>query len=234
MNSSISTVDDAGRVAAILPIKSASASGVVAMLKLYYAKGTAAMVPHILLEEAGARYETELLDFSAGQQKDGAYLGVNPKARVPALETADGILTETPAILAYIAQAFPDADLAPRTPFGFAQAQAFNAYLSSTVHVNHAHKMRGHRWSDDPAAHESMRAKVASNMTECAEMIETHYFRGPWVLGARYSMCDPYLYVIARWLPGDGVAMERFKKITAHTEAMNARPAVQRILPHHS
>ncbi|MEP3276757.1 MAG: glutathione S-transferase family protein [Stappiaceae bacterium] len=204
------------------------------MLKLYYAKGTAAMVPHILLEEAGASYETELLDFSTGAQKEGAYLKLNPKARVPALETSEGILTETPAILAYIAQAFPDADLAPKSAFGFAQAQAFNSYLSSTVHVNHAHKMRGHRWSDDPAAHESMRAKVASNMTECAQMIEDHYFRGPWVLGEHYSICDAYLYVIARWLPGDGVSMDGFQKLVAHSEAMNQRPAVQRILPSHS
>ena len=54
---------------------------------------------------------------------------------MPALVTDRGVLTETPAMLAYIAQSFPQAKLAPDDPFAFAQAQSFNSYLCSTVHV---------------------------------------------------------------------------------------------------
>ena len=64
------------------------------------------------------------------------YLAINPKGRVPALVTDRGILTETPAILAFIAQSFPQAKLVPDDPFAFAQAQSFNSYLCSTVHIN--------------------------------------------------------------------------------------------------
>jgi hypothetical protein len=64
--------------------------------------------------------------------------------------TDRGILTESPAMLAFIAQSFPQARLAPfDDPFAFAQVQAFNSYLCSTLHVAHAHRMRGHRWADD-------------------------------------------------------------------------------------
>ena len=89
------------------------------------------------------------IDFEADEQRSSRYLAVNPKGRVPAMVTDRGILTETPAILAFIAQNFPQAGLAPLAdPFAFAQVQAFNSYLCSTVHVAHAHGKRGHRWAD--------------------------------------------------------------------------------------
>ena len=113
------------------------------MFKLYYAPGTCALASHIALEEAGAAYTTERLDFKNNQQNSAEYLKINPKGRVPALVTDRGVLTETPAMLAFIAQSFPQAKLAPSDAFAFAQAQSFNSYLCSTVHITHAHKRRG-------------------------------------------------------------------------------------------
>jgi len=204
------------------------------MFTLYYAKGTAALPVHIVLEEIGAPYDTVLIDFARGDQRAPGYLAVNPKGRVPALATPDGILTETPAILAYLAQLFPEKRLAPRDPFNFARAQSFNAYLAATVHVCHAHRHRGARWADDAAAHASMTAKVTQNMTDCAAMIETHYLDGPWVLGQDFSICDPYLYLIARWLPVDGCDLAAFPRIQAHFHAMQARPVTARIAALHA
>ncbi len=125
------------------------------MLKLFYATGTCALASHIALEEAGAEYETVRLDFRSNDQRKPEYLALNPKGRVPALVTDRGILTETPAILVFIAQTFPEAHLAPLDDaFVLAQVQAFNSYLCSTVHVAHAHRVRGYRWvdADDAAA----------------------------------------------------------------------------------
>lgn len=203
------------------------------MLKLYYAKGTAALPVHIALEEAGADYEVQLLDFGAKDHQQPEYLAINPKGRVPALVTDDGILTETPALLAYIGQRFAAANLIPQGQFDFARAQELNLYLCSTVHVAHAHRMRSARWSDDPAAHISMQAKVAQNMTECAAMIENTYLRGPWVMGDQYTVCDPYLLLVARWMKGDGVDESAFPKIREHRARMEARPAVQAVLKLH-
>ncbi|RLJ59218.1 glutathione S-transferase [Litoreibacter meonggei] len=203
------------------------------MLTLYYAKGTAALPVHIALEEAGAGYDLHLLEFANKDHLQPGYLAINPKGRVPALVTPDGVLTETPALLAYIGQVFGAAKLIPDTPFGFAQAQEFNLYLAATVHVAHAHKHRGARWSDDAASQEAMRAKVTQNMTECAALIEARYLQGPWVMGEQYTVCDPYLFLVARWLKGDGVDDSAFPKILAHRARMEARPAVQAVLKHH-
>jgi glutathione S-transferase len=204
------------------------------MLIFYYAKNSAAYAPHILLEDVEAEYESIKIDFAGGEQHSSPYLKINPKGRVPSLITDKGILTETPAILAYIAQTHPKHGMAPETPFEFAVAQAFNCYIASTVHVAHAHKHRGARWADDASAHEHMRAKVHQNMTECAAVIETHYLGGPWVLGNHYSMCDPYLALVTRWLGDDGVNIEKFPKIAAHNRAIGERPSMQTILRLHS
>ena len=201
------------------------------MLTFFYAPNTCSLASHIALEEAGAAYDARRLDFAAGEQRAADYLAVNPKARVPALATPRGVLTETPAILAFVAQSFPAAALAPLDdPFLFAELQAFNSYLCSTVHVAHAHKVRGARWADDPAAHEAMRRKVPETVGACFELIETAMLRGPWVMGDAYSIADPYLFTIAGWLEGDGVDIARFPKVDDHYRRMLDRPAVRRAM----
>src|ERR1044071_5364969 len=113
------------------------------MLKLFYAVGSCALASHIALEEAGAEYETVRLDFANGDQRKPDYLKINPKGRVPALVTDSGILTETPAILAYVAQVFPKAGLAPLAdPFAFARVQSFNSYLCSTRSEEHTSELQ--------------------------------------------------------------------------------------------
>ena len=200
-------------------------------MKLFYAPKTCALASHIALEEAGAAYEAIRLNFAEGAQRKPEYLAVNPKGRVPALVTDRGVITETPAILAFIAQSYPQARLAPLDDaFAFAGMQAFNSYLCSTVHVNHAHRLRGYRWSDDAAAIASMQKKAPQNMGDCFELIEHGMFKGPWVMGEAYSVADPYLYTIATWLEGDGVDATRFPKVQDHMRRMVERPAVKRVL----
>jgi len=200
------------------------------MLKLFYAPGSCALASHIALEEAGAAYEAVRMDLAAGDQRAADYLRINPKGRVPALVTERGILTETPAILAWVAQSFPDARLAPTDPFEFARAQAFNSYLCSTVHVAHAHGGRGTRWADDPVAIADMKRKVPETMAACFDLIEREMFEGPWVLGESYSICDPYLFTVSRWLDRDGVDIARFPNVADHRTRMAERPAVAKVL----
>jgi glutathione S-transferase len=201
------------------------------MMKLYYATGTCALASHIALEEAGAEYSTVKISFATHQQRSPEYLAINPKGRVPSLVTDRGVLTETPAMLAYIAQSFPQAKLAPiEDPFRFAELQAFNSYLCSTVHVAHAHRVRGTRWVDDAAAIDAMKKKVPETVTACFDLIESKMMKGPWVMGDTYTICDPYLFTIAGWLEGDGVDPARFPKVNAHRGHMSERPAVRKVL----
>ncbi|WP_284466158.1 glutathione S-transferase family protein [Diaphorobacter nitroreducens] len=200
-------------------------------LTLYFTPGTCAQAVRIALEEAQAPYTLVRVDFASQQQRSPEYLAVNPKGRVPALVTEHGTLTETPALLAYVAQRFADARLAPADPFGFARLQEFHSYLASTVHIAHAHRPRASRWADEPEAQAAMQRKVPANMTECFTLIERHYLGdGPWVLGEQYSVADGYLFTVAGWLKSDGVDIAQFPKVHAHSQRIAQRPAVQRAL----
>lgn len=191
------------------------------MLTLYYATNTCALASHIALEEAGAAFETRWVDFGAAEQTKPEYLKINPKGRVPALVTEHGVLTETPAILAYIAQRYPEAGVAPLDdPFAFAELQAFMSYLCATVHVAHAHRARGYRWADDPAAFEAMKKKVPQSVGACFALIEGGMLRGPWVMGDAYTIADPYLFTLARWMEIDGVDPNAFPRVLDHRDRM--------------
>src|SRR5260370_15343863 len=199
------------------------------MFKLYYAPGTCALATNIALEEAGALYEAVPVDCGAQTQRSPEYLAINPKGWVPALVTESGTLTETPGLLLFVAQRFPKAELAPLSdPFALAQVQEFNLYLCATAHVAHAHGRRGARWADDAAAIEAMKRKVPATMTECAELIESKFLQGPWVMGEQYTICDPYLFTIGSWLEGDGVDTTKLPRTVEHRRRMLARPAVQK------
>jgi glutathione S-transferase len=198
---------------------------------LYFAPHTCALASHIALEQAGADYQIKRIDFSKKEQRSPEYLRVNPKGRVPALVTTRGILTETPAILGFISQSFPEARLAPLDDaFALAQVQSFNSYLCSTVHVAHSHRMRGYRWTDDPAAIEAMKKKVPQSVGESFDLIENEMLQGPWVMGTVYSVCDIYLFTLAQWLEADGVDLGRLPKVADHRRRMSENPVVAKVI----
>jgi glutathione S-transferase len=201
------------------------------MLTLFYARHTCSLASHIALEDAGAAYALKRIDFGTTEQQSPEYLAINPKARVPALVTPRGVLTETPAMLAFIAQSFPESKLAPLDDaFAFAELQAFNSYLCATLHVAHAHRMRGYRWADDAAAIAAMQKKVPQSVGACFDLIEHHMLRGPWVMGESYTIADPYLFTIAQWLEADGVDPSRIPRVVGHRQRMCERPAVRKAI----
>jgi glutathione S-transferase len=199
------------------------------MFTLYYAPNTCSLASHISLEDAGATYELKRIDFSRTEQNSPSYMAINPKGRVPAMATPRGILTETPAMLAFIAQSFPQARLAPLDdPYAFAELQSFNSYLCSTLHVAHAHRMRGYRWADNPASFSDMQRKVPQSVGACYDLIESRMLRGPWVLGPTYTIADPYLFTLAQWLEDDGVDPSRIPRVIEHRSRMMEMPNVKK------
>lgn len=200
-------------------------------MQLYYSPGTIAIAVAITLEELGLPYEPVRLDFKAGEQGKPAYLALNPKGRVPTLVTDGGtLLTETGAILDYIAAATPEAGLVPEDPVQAAKMRSVMYYIASTMHVNHAHKMRGHRWANQTSSFEDMTAKVPQTMTDTATYFADHCLLGDFVMGDRFSLADPYAFIACNWLEGDGVKMAGFPTITAFLARMRARPSVQAVI----
>ncbi len=199
-------------------------------MELFYARGTVALAPMIVLHEADIPFTATRVDFSKAEQQSPEYLSRNPKGRVPALVTDQGILTETPAILPYIAGLNPAANLLPTDAFALAKMNEFTSYLASTAHVNHAHRMRGSRWATQQSSFDDMAAKVPQNMRDTYAYIQSECLRGPWVMGDQYTVADAYLFTVSAWLEGDSVDINEFPAIAAHSTAMKTRPAVQKAL----
>ena len=201
------------------------------MLKLFTAPGTVGLACEIALEESGADYKVVRLNFAENEQRKAEYLAVNPKSRVPALVCEQGVISETPAILGYIAESFPRAGLAPvGDAFAYAQMQAFNSYLCSWIHPAAAHRFRGYRWADDPVALKDMARKAPEVFAAAMALIEAEYLAGPCVLGEAFSTSDIYLYVVTSWLPRDGIDMAQFPRVADHFARMGERKAVRDVL----
>ncbi|KAF0677129.1 glutathione S-transferase family protein [Profundibacterium mesophilum] len=205
-------------------------------LTFFLARGTISVAPHIVLEELGLPYEPRWIDLRAGAQRGASYLEVNPKGRVPALSTPQGVLTETHAILVWLASTHPDAGLLPADPWERARIDELALYLAATMHVAHAHFARGGRWADDADAVAAMKAKAPALMAECCAVIEARLndHEGPWATASGYTIADPYLYAVCRWLKGDGVAIADYPALAAHHAAMAEREAVKTVEARHA
>lgn len=202
------------------------------MLKLYYSPGACSLASHIALEESGASYTTQRVDLKSGEQRSPDYLKINFKGRVPALVTDRGVLTENPAILAYLAQNFPKAGLADLDDsFAFAEMQAFNLYLATTVHVAFTHVFRPTRFADGEDSAAAMRIKCSAAIDDSFTTIGEKLSDGrPFVHGDRYTVSDPYLLVFSRWLDRANLGpVDKFPLVAAHRERIEARPAVQKV-----
>ena len=200
-------------------------------LKLFYAPGACSLASHIAMQETGAPFEAVRVNFAENQQRSPDYLKMNPKGRVPVLVDGDVVVTENPAILYYVAQKFPDANLWPRDLKDRAACLEWCAFMSSTVHVTYAHIRRAERYATGDDAIANVQAKGKLTTREVWEMVESKLGKGPWALGDTYSMADPYLLVFWNWGRGAVLGYDMAKDFpnwTAHARRMAARPAVQR------
>jgi glutathione S-transferase len=194
------------------------------MLKLHYAPRTISVAVAIILEQTGTPYEAIRVDFANAEQTKDAYRRVNPKGRVPALETDSGILTETPAIVEYISP-----ELVPQDAFAAAKMRELISYLSATMHPHHAHGGRGSRWADAQSSLDDMKRKMPQRMAECAAHLEEYLPSLPFAVGQLEVLSDAYLYVVLTWLKSDGVDIEHYPRLAAFQHQMNTLASVQAV-----
>ncbi|WP_137136892.1 glutathione S-transferase family protein [Rhizobium sp. FKY42] len=202
-------------------------------LTLWYWRSSCSLASHIILEETGIPYREIEVDFSIGAQRQPDYLSVNPKGRVPALKVADGILTETPAILCYLRPAFLMA-LGQEEPNALETVRELElmSWLCSTVHVTFAHVSRTERYATNPEALADVKRKGIESCRPLWEQIEACLAGRTWIMGERYSVLDPYLQVFWNWGRGERLNYDMpsdFPHWTAHARRLLERPAARRV-----
>lgn len=194
-------------------------------MKLYYSPGACSLSPHIVLHEAGLAYEPVLASTKTHKLQDGTdYYGINPLGYVPFLVLDDGdTLHEGPAIVQYLADRVPGANLLP--PVGDAaryRVISWLNYISTEVHKNFSPLF-------NPAASEDMKAHARKMLALRIEPIAAQLGKQDY-LEARFSVADAYLFTVLGWADRVGVSLADWPQLGDYRARIAARPAVQQAL----
>jgi glutathione S-transferase len=199
------------------------------MVILYYWPGASSMVPHIVLEEIGAPYERQLVNLAQGEHKSGAYLAINPRGKLPAIAVDGKVLTETVAILNYLAKQFPDAELLPQGVVDEAQCLSLMSWFASSIHPTFAHIIRSERFATDAPAQANIKGKAREDFWEQCKEIDRLLDGKAWTMGTRYTVCDPYALFFYDLGSRIKLPMHELAGYTAFSKRMLERPAVCKV-----
>lgn len=207
------------------------------MLQLHYFPGNASLIAHIVLEEIGAPFELAYVDRAQAAHKSAAYLALNPNGLIPVLVDSSLagaeplVLYETAAICMHLADSHPGARLLPSLATRErAHAYKWLAWLASALQATLILYFYPERWADDAAGAAAVKAHAEAKAGALLEQIDAELARhgGPWLLGANYSVVDPYAFVLCRWTRGFGRPARELAHVKPWLDRMLARPAVQR------
>ena len=197
---------------------------------LFYSPGACSLASHIALEETGRPYRAVETLLSKNQHQTPEYLAINPRGRVPALAVDGKVITENTAILAWIATAFPDAELLPEDLIERMRCIAQMAWFSNTPHIFQRAKFRPYRFVDREDVYDDIRAKALSSYWECMQEIDALIGDNEWMMGNAYTVVDPYALVFYGWGTSNGLPMHDLASYTRHKKRMLERPAVRTVI----
>ncbi len=199
-------------------------------MKLYYFPNACSLGIHVILEETGATFELEKVDFIANAQYQADYLAVNPKSKVPALERDDGaVITEFPAIAYYLAHVYPEAKLFPEDLDSQTEVLETLDYLIATVHMRGFTRLfRPSLFAPAAADEEAVKEAGLAIIKKGFDLTAAQLDDKPYLVGG-YSIADAALFFLEWW------ALTRLKialppALQGHLDRMLDRPAVQRAL----
>jgi glutathione S-transferase len=175
-----------------------------------------------MLEELGRPYRTELMDF-ATTLKAPAYLAINPMGKVPALRHGDTVITEGAAICLYLADAFPEAGLAP-PPGDHARGPYFRWMFFAAGPIEAVVTNKAMGFEIKP---EGERMAGYGNMDAVLNAMETAIAPGPYILGDQFSAADVYFGSQIGWGMQFG-SIERRPSFEAYWQGLSERPAAKR------
>ncbi len=217
-----------------MPRDSTGDVAMTAMYKLYGRPGSGSLAVQVALEEIGARYERIWVGREASDV--ARFRVMNPTGRVPALALPDGtVMFESAAMLIHLALTHPQSALAPQPGTGrHAAFLQWMVFLSANVYEAALRMSYSDRYSARGEADaEAIRKQGTDDF--CTHLALISEGLGPYVLGADYSIADPYLYMLASWYPGERKELyARAPKLAAHAKLVSVRPAVAKVDADHA
>ncbi len=195
-------------------------------MKLFIKPGACSLSPHIVLEELGLPYETEVVDLARKTTASGQdFLAINPKGYVPALLLDSGeLLTEGPAIVQYLADLAPEKQLAPANgSIARYQLQSWLTFIGTEVHKSFSpffNPKAPQEWKD------IARANLERRLAYVAQQLEGREY----LLGSEFTVADAYLFTVLNWSKFIKLDLGAWPLLLAYQARVAARPAVQAAL----
>jgi glutathione S-transferase len=192
-------------------------------MKLYYSPGACSLSPHIVLREAGLKFELVLASTKTHKLQDGTdFYTINPKGYVPVLELDNGErLTEGPAVVQYIADQAPDKKLAPANgTFARARLQEWLNFTTSEIHKTYSPLFSA-------AVPEEYKTMARAKLVDRYRWVDAQLEGKSFLLGDSFSVADAYLFTVTNWTKHVGVDISAFKNLGAFMGRVAARPSVQ-------
>jgi glutathione S-transferase len=192
-------------------------------MKLYYSPGACSLSPHIVLREAGLKFEPVLASTKTHKLQDGTdYYTINPKGYVPCLELDNGErLTEGPAIVQYVADQAPAKQLAPANgTMARYRLQEWLNFVTSELHKTYSPLF-------NPAVPEDYKTIAKAKLTDRYRWLDTQLEGKSFLMGETFSVADAYLFTVTNWAKHVGIDLSALKNVSAFMARVAARPAVQ-------
>jgi glutathione S-transferase len=195
-------------------------------MQLYYAPDSIALASHIALAESGLDYSLVKVDHHIHVTEDGqSYFEINPNGYVPALKLPNGeIMTESVAILLYIADQAPERGLCP--PAGDPARYRVLSWASFVATEIHQKFMR----FTQPGLTPEQTTAILDLLTQRVVYADRRLDRGPWLDGDRPTIADIFLFVATGWFKYHQVPLSTWRNIERFRTAMGERPAVRKAL----
>jgi glutathione S-transferase len=192
-------------------------------MKLYYSPGACSLSPHIVLREAGLKFDLEQVDLRTKKTKAGAdFTAVNPKGQVPVLVLDNGEkLTEGPVVVQYIADQKPESGLMPPAgSFDRYRVQEWLNFITSELHKSFAPLF-------NPAVPEDYKKIAKEGLAKRFDMLDQHLAKQQYLSGAKFTAADAYAFVVISWSKHLGIDLARWPNLSAYLGRIAARPKVR-------
>ena len=196
-------------------------------MKLYYLPGACPLASHIALEWIGKPYETNAV--SRDELKQPAFLAMNPLGAVPVLQDEGLTLTQSSAILEYLAEKNPEANLLGKTLQERAETRRWLAFVNADIHRNFGVMFGVQRYADQESTQAEVRGKTAEVLKKLFTVANQQLAGKQWLTGTR-SVADAYLYVTLRWAHVMKIDLSGLDNLDAFYKRMEQDRAVQTAL----
>lgn len=200
-------------------------------ITLYHSPGACSTATYISLLEAEANFDVKIISLKNSEQTTAEYAAINPKKKVPFMVIDGKGLSENIAMLCWIAETFPQANLIPTDSWDNKRALSYMGWFGAGIHQHLTRHFKPVKFCADVESHDDIKTKSKAMYMEQLALVEAELTNKTWFFD-HFTVCDAYFFWIYDRALTEGFDLTGFEHCTAHNTRMRERNSVQKTLAH--